>query len=398
MARYDPRGERATRDIVSRAMFTEMRAGRTTPHGGLYIAMGHLGPDHVRREFKGMVERCADCGFDLAGGRVEVVPTAHYMMGGVEFEFDCTHRARGTLRRRRGHRRRAWREPSRRQWRRELHRVRRHRRRSVADWLAAHGELVDGRRARRSRAPQARARIRSANQPATSRRSASVSTNDVGRRRHHPRPHRARARARRARCAGRSSPAHRASPMATRMFNLTWHDWLNLDSLIGVSKAIAQAALAREDSRGAHYREDFPSSADPASLAFTRIRGAGEALATRVRAGRVSLAFGRGRRLLKEAGSDARRRHRCAGARPRGREESLHALGQPRDVDLRRGAGGGSRTRARPARGGERAHGRRLGAADGRGRRRARHRRSRSRERGRRRSIPRSHPNRRSSC
>src|SRR5207302_5062680 len=34
--------------------------------------------------------RCADCGFDLAGGRVEVVPTAHYMMGGVEFTQDCT--------------------------------------------------------------------------------------------------------------------------------------------------------------------------------------------------------------------------------------------------------------------------------------------------------------------
>src|SRR3954466_9562142 len=50
--------------------------------------MGHLGPDNVRREFKGMVERCADCGFDLAGGRVEVVPTAHYMMGGVEFSPD----------------------------------------------------------------------------------------------------------------------------------------------------------------------------------------------------------------------------------------------------------------------------------------------------------------------
>ena len=62
-----------------------MRAGRTTPNGGVYISMGHLGPENVRRQFKGMVERCADCGFDLAGGRVEVVPTAHYMMGGVEF-------------------------------------------------------------------------------------------------------------------------------------------------------------------------------------------------------------------------------------------------------------------------------------------------------------------------
>ena len=37
-----------------------------------------------------MVERCADCGFDLAGGKVEVIPTAHYMMGGVEFNVDCT--------------------------------------------------------------------------------------------------------------------------------------------------------------------------------------------------------------------------------------------------------------------------------------------------------------------
>jgi fumarate reductase flavoprotein subunit len=90
MHRYDPKAERATRDIVSRAMITEMRAGRVTPNGGLYISMAHLGPGRVRKEFKGMVERCADCGFDLAGGLVEVVPTAHYLMGGVEFAADCS--------------------------------------------------------------------------------------------------------------------------------------------------------------------------------------------------------------------------------------------------------------------------------------------------------------------
>src|SRR6516225_1179928 len=83
MADYDPALERATRDVVSRAIYTEMRAGRTTLHGGVYIAMGHLGPERVAKEFKGMVERCRDCGFDLAGGLVEVVPTAHYFMGGV---------------------------------------------------------------------------------------------------------------------------------------------------------------------------------------------------------------------------------------------------------------------------------------------------------------------------
>src|SRR5207253_6344662 len=89
MEKYDPRAERATRDIVSRAIYTEMREGRHSPHGGVYLQMSHLGPADVARQFKGMVERCADCGFDLAGGLVEVVPTAHYMMGGVEFAADC---------------------------------------------------------------------------------------------------------------------------------------------------------------------------------------------------------------------------------------------------------------------------------------------------------------------
>src|SRR6478735_12524977 len=88
MPQYDRLAERATRDVVSRSMFEEIRKGSTSPHGGLYISMAHLGPERVAREFKGMVERCADCGFDLAGGLVEVVPTAHYMMGGLEFRLD----------------------------------------------------------------------------------------------------------------------------------------------------------------------------------------------------------------------------------------------------------------------------------------------------------------------
>src|SRR6187397_2641605 len=46
MPRYDPKAERATRDFVSRAMYTEMRAGRTSPNGGLYISMNHLDQDY----------------------------------------------------------------------------------------------------------------------------------------------------------------------------------------------------------------------------------------------------------------------------------------------------------------------------------------------------------------
>src|SRR5687768_4446017 len=56
MHKYDARGERATRDIVSRGMYQEMRDGNVTPNGGLYISMAHLGPPKVRADFKGMVE------------------------------------------------------------------------------------------------------------------------------------------------------------------------------------------------------------------------------------------------------------------------------------------------------------------------------------------------------
>ncbi|MEM7525270.1 MAG: FAD-binding protein, partial [Pseudomonadota bacterium] len=85
---YDAKGERATRDVVSRGIYDEMRKSNASPQGGVYISMAHLGPDHVAAKFKGMVKRCADCGFDLAAGRVEVVPTAHYFMGGVVVDVD----------------------------------------------------------------------------------------------------------------------------------------------------------------------------------------------------------------------------------------------------------------------------------------------------------------------
>jgi len=87
MGNYDARNERATRDIVSRSINSEIRAGRATPNGGVYIQMSHLGPENVRKLFKGMVERCADSGFDLTKDLVEVVPTAHYMMGGLVFRI-----------------------------------------------------------------------------------------------------------------------------------------------------------------------------------------------------------------------------------------------------------------------------------------------------------------------
>jgi fumarate reductase flavoprotein subunit len=62
---------------------------------------------------------------------------------------------------------------------------------------------------------------------------------------------------------------------ADRTFNLTWHDWINLKNLVAVSRVIARSALAREDSRGAHFREDFPATSDLDGSAFVVVRQLG---------------------------------------------------------------------------------------------------------------------------
>jgi fumarate reductase flavoprotein subunit len=87
---------------------------------------------------------------------------------------------------------------------------------------------------------------------------------------------------------------------SSRTFNLSWHDWMNLKNLVATSRVIAHAALARKDSRGAHFREDFPESGPLETSAFTSARLAGEALEISMK----PVAFTRvkpGESLLREA-------------------------------------------------------------------------------------------------
>ena len=78
-----------------------------------------------------------------------------------------------------------------------------------------------------------------------------------------------------------------------RRYNLTWMDRLNLENLVLVSRSICAAARKREDSRGAHYREDFPQTSDLAASRYTVVRAADDGFAvttepvvfTRVRPG-----------------------------------------------------------------------------------------------------------------
>ena len=66
-----------------------------------------------------------------------------------------------------------------------------------------------------------------------------------------------------------------------RAFNLSWHDWLNLKSLIATSQVIATSALAREDSRGAHFREDHPQTGDLPGSSYIVVTQRGDELAIR---------------------------------------------------------------------------------------------------------------------
>jgi fumarate reductase flavoprotein subunit len=271
MADYDPNLERATRDVVSRAIYAEMKAGRTTLNGGVYIKMSHLGPAKVAKEFKGMVDRCRDCGFDLAGGLVEVVPTAHYFMGGLVCDVDTATECFGLFV--------AGEDAS------GMHGANRLGGNGVANstvFGGIAGDVMPQWIARNPghRTPDANVldfELTRAQQPFV-RQAGDVNAlreklldamwDYVGVLR------------------DRAGIEHglkvvddiEAKLLATgipdhdRRFNLTWHDWLNLQSLCEISRVIALAALRRENSRGAHYRSDFPEPGDLATSTFTVAR------------------------------------------------------------------------------------------------------------------------------
>ncbi len=265
---YDDHGERATRDVVSRGIYAEMRKNNNPEQEGVFISMAHLGPDTVRRKFKGMVQRCADSGFDLAAGQVEVVPTAHYLMGGVVVDVDTRTALEGLYV--------AGEDAG------GAHGSNRLGGNGVAnstvyggvcgDTMGADirgmGALRDPDEDRLSaeidRACHPLTRKAKAVQPLRHRLQEAM-WEDVGVTRTK---------------AGMERGLKRIAAISDELmdvgvspenlaFNLTWHDWLNLRSLCDVSEVIAKAGLARENSRGAHFREDFPEPGDLDASYFT---------------------------------------------------------------------------------------------------------------------------------
>jgi fumarate reductase (CoM/CoB) subunit A len=90
MERYDPqRMELSTRDVVSRAAATEIREGRGTRNGGVWLDISHLPAVEIEQRLPTMLEQFLRFGVDIRTQPMEVAPTAHHIMGGLRIDTEC---------------------------------------------------------------------------------------------------------------------------------------------------------------------------------------------------------------------------------------------------------------------------------------------------------------------
>jgi len=90
MEKYDPKKmELSTRDVVARSIYTEVREGRGTEHGGAYLDISQKPADYVKKKLPSMYHQFKELAdVDITKGPMEVGPTCHYMMGGIRVEAE----------------------------------------------------------------------------------------------------------------------------------------------------------------------------------------------------------------------------------------------------------------------------------------------------------------------
>jgi succinate dehydrogenase / fumarate reductase flavoprotein subunit len=264
MEKYDPkRMELSTRDVVARSIYTEVREGRGTEHGGAYLDISQKPADYVKKKLPSMYHQFKELAdVDITKGPMEVGPTCHYMMGGIRVDaetarssvpglFAAGEAAAG------------------------LHGANRLGGNSLSDLL------VFGRRAGLAAADHAKA-VQTTSIDSTQieegaramlvpfERKAGESPyaihsdlqetmqNLVGIFRNKEDLLRALEELEKLK-----QRVEHVSVEGSRLFNPGWHLAQDLKAMLTVSVAVARSALAREESRGAHSRIDHPSL-DPA--------------------------------------------------------------------------------------------------------------------------------------
>jgi succinate dehydrogenase / fumarate reductase flavoprotein subunit len=246
-----------TRDLATYAIFKEVEAGRGSPHGGAYLSFEHCSAATLRAAFGPVIDRLASNGIDLTRMPVEVAPIAHYHMGGVKADATMATDVPG---------------------------------------LYAAGEvvgganganrlsgnaiteaLVFGRRAGRSAAARAKQRAKATIDPRAAARPLALVTADAASA--GDKNTAAMVAALQATMAEKVGPFRTGDKLKSardaiaalgeelgetpagcaRNFDLQRLEWFDLRNMLAVAAAVAAAAIERNESRGAHQREDFPA-------------------------------------------------------------------------------------------------------------------------------------------
>jgi succinate dehydrogenase / fumarate reductase, flavoprotein subunit len=249
------------RDEVARAINSEVKAGRGTPHGGVYLDIAsRRSADYIRKRLPSMYHQFKELAeVDITAEPMEVGPTCHYVMGGVEVDPDTeSARVAGLF---------AAGEVA-----GGMHGSNRLGGNSLSDLLvfgrraglaaAEHALKRSGRIALSEEALSDAGRAALApfereggENPYTVQQDLQQTMHDlVGIIRTAPEMEQALER-----IAALKDRVARLSVEGHRQYNPGWHLALDLPHMLLVSECIARAALAREESRGGHTRDDFPT-------------------------------------------------------------------------------------------------------------------------------------------
>ena len=261
MERYDPkRMELSTRDLVAKAIYTEVKEGRGTEHGGVWLDISHKDAEYIKKKLPSMYHQFKDLAdVDITKGPMEIGPTMHYVMGGIRVEpdngaatvpglFACGECSGG------------------------MHGGNRLGGNSLSDLVVFGKRAGEGaaKFAKENRGgsiddAQVRRMEESLMRPFESKATHTpydihfelqdMMSDNVGIMRTGDDIKTAIAS-----FPGMMEKLRTARVEGSRMFNPGWHLWADMQNMLLVAEVVARAALQREESRGAHTRLDFPKT------------------------------------------------------------------------------------------------------------------------------------------